>query len=258
MREKRYALTIAYDGTSYGGWQRQPNAVTIQQLIEEALQIATRESLKVTGSGRTDAGVHALKQVAHFSSNKPLNTERLFVSLNGLLPRDIRILEINEVSDTFHARYSAKVKCYHYHITLGPVQLPFDRLYSWHCRERFDIPLMRQAATLLVGTHDFTSFANEPNMGSVAKNPVRDLRRLDIFEHETGLRLEFEANGFLYKMVRNLSGTLYEVAVKKRDVKSVAHLLEAKDRKLAGRAAPPHGLFLAWVDYKEAIDSKVG
>ena len=249
MRRHNHRLLIAYDGSHYGGWQRQPNAPTIQQLIEEALATITRETLSVTGSGRTDAGVHALGQVAHFTASTPLDCRRLRASLNGLLPQDIRILEATHASDSFHARYSTKRKCYHYHICLAPVQLPFQRLYSWHCRQHLDIDALKVAAQQCVGTHDFTSFANEATSGSAAHDPIRTLYRCDVVTEEMGLRLELEANGFLYKMVRNIVGTLYEVAIHKRTPHAIVPILAARDRTAAGRAAPPQGLFLARVVY---------
>lgn len=259
MTDKRYnyKLTLAYDGTHFSGWQVQPNGISIQQKLQEALQIITHDQVHVTGSGRTDAGVHALKQVANFRSDNTLDLRRLQASLNGLLPYDIRILKCEEAPLDFHARYSATSKCYHYNLTLSPVQLPFHRLYSWHIRENLDRELLKRAARLFIGTHDFTSFANEAHAGSAAHDPVRTLTRLDIIEHDEGVRLELEANGFLYKMVRNIVGVLHEVATGKRAVEEIDTILAAKDRRQAGKAAPAQGLFLAYVTYgMDNISSK--
>lgn len=250
----RYKLLIAYDGTEYGGWQLQPNRRSIQQAVQEALALIAREEIAVTGSGRTDAGVHALGQVAHFSSSRSLDCYKALASLNGLLPKDIRVLEVKSASSQFHARYSAIGKCYYYHLCLERVQLPFTRRYAWHLVEKIDLSALKEAAGYLIGTHDFTSFANEASFGSAAKNPVRELFRLDLIEEEGGLRLEFEGNGFLYKMVRNIVGTLTDVGRGKLPPGAIPEILAAKDRRKAGRAAPPEGLFLAFVTYPKEMD----
>lgn len=246
---QNYKLTIAYDGTHYGGWQVQPNATTIQQLLEAAILTITKEEVSVSGSGRTDAGVHALKQTAHFKCGKPFDMRRFHASMNGLLPIDIRVLTVEEAASDFHARYSAKSKCYHYNLCLERVQLPFQRLYSWHVGPRCDLARLREAAKLFIGERDFTSFANEAHLGSAAKDPIRNLFRFDLIEIEGGVRLELEADGFLYKMVRNIVGTLQEVSIGKRSIEEIPAIFAAKDRRVAGRAAPPHGLFLAYVKY---------
>ena len=203
-------LTIAYDGTQYHGWQIQQNANAIQAILEQKIHIILREEVRVIGSGRTDAGVHAKGQVAHFKHGHPIQFYRFAGSLNGLLPRDIRILKAEEASPEFHAQYSALGKTYHYHLHLDRVLDPFDRLYSYHVREKIDLEKMREAAKLLLGTHDFTSFANEAHSGCAAYDPIRTLKKLDIVPQEGGVRLEMEADGFLYKMVRNIVGILWK------------------------------------------------
>lgn len=244
-----YKLVIAYDGTAYGGWQIQPNAVSIQAMIQEAIQTIIRCEVNVIGSGRTDAGVHALGQVAHFKCSVKIDLFRFLGSINSLLPRDIRILHIEEAPIKFHAQHSAVSKTYYYHISLGPVQNPLHRLYRYHVREKVDIELMKQAASLLIGTHDFSSFANEAHKGSAAHDAVRTLKKLDVVSEEGGIRLELSADGFLYKMVRNIVGTLLDVGHGKTDVDEIVQTLAAKDRRQAGQAAPPHGLFLIKVEY---------
>lgn len=247
-----YKLTIAYDGTQYSGWQIQPNGPSIQQSLQEALSsFLGGEIVSVIGSGRTDAGVHALNQVAHFRIEKEPSLNRLMLGLNGLLPHDIRIKKVEIASPQFHSQYSAIGKEYHYHLFLERVMDPFRRLYSWHVLRKLDLSLLREAALLFVGTHDFTSFANEQHAGSAARNPVRMIYRLDVIQSEGGLRLEFEGNGFLYKMVRNIVGTLIDVASMRLDIQNIVSIFEAKDRKKASSAAPPQGLFLARVDYPE-------
>lgn len=254
----KYKLILSYDGTRYGGWQIQSNATAIQTLINRALSIALRKEIAVVGSGRTDAGVHALGQTAHFEHDSPIDCFRLLASLNGLLPEDIRAIQLEAVSSDFHARYSAVGKVYRYHLHLGKVMSPFKRLYSTHILYPLDIQLLKEAAALFLGTHDFTAFANEAHSGSAAKNPVRTLYRLDIKEEEGGIYLEFQGDGFLYKMVRNIVGTLLEVASHKIAIQDIPVIFASKDRKQAGSAAPPQGLFLVTVLYKEtdSIDSK--
>ena len=178
----RYFLKIAYDGTDFGGWQIQPNAPTIQEEIQKAFHILLKDETHVTGQGRTDAGVHALGQTAHFDAPHPLEINTFLRSGNGLLPPAIRLLEMVEVSPDFHARYSAIAKTYHYYVTTDQVILPFDRPYRYHFKGRLDKNLIRQAATLFVGTHDFTSFSNEAHRGSASHDPVRTLKRVDIID----------------------------------------------------------------------------
>jgi len=244
-----YKMTIAYDGTAYSGWQIQPNGISIQAQIEEAIKIIVRKDVKVIGSGRTDAGVHALGQIAHFHCDRDLDLYRFLGSVNGILPRDIRVKSIEEMPLNFHAQRSALGKVYHYHLYLENVQNPFNRLYSYHVHDKMDLELLRKAALLFIGSHDFTSFANEAHTGAAYSNPIRNLKRLDIVYEQGGLRLEFEGDGFLYKMVRNIVGTLLEVAKGKRPISDIEAIFQAKDRKKAGMAAPPHGLFLVEVYY---------
>jgi tRNA pseudouridine38-40 synthase len=246
---QKYKLTIAYDGTHYGGWQIQNNAVSIQDLLEKALLTLLRVQTSATASGRTDAGVHARGQIAHFTAEQPIDLARFQRSLNGILPPDIRILSLEAVSSDFHARYSAISKEYHYHLHLERTTDPFKRLYAYHDYSRLNLDQMKAAASCFVGTHDFTTFANDASKGSAAKNPVRTLIRLDICPEPGGVRLEFEGNGFLYKMVRNITGTLLEVARGKLAVEEIPKLFAARDRRLAPPAAPAHGLFLVKVTY---------
>lgn len=245
-----YKLTIAYDGTHYSGWQIQPNAPSIQQHLQEALaSLFNGEMIAVIGSGRTDAGVHALNQIAHFKTEHELPPNRLLLALNGLLPRDIRVKKVELAPLQFHSQYSAIGKEYHYHLYLERVLDPFRRLYCWHVLRRLNLDFLPEAAALFVGTHDFTSFANEPHRGSVAKNPIRTIHRLDICPIEGGIRLEFEGNGFLYKMVRNIVGTLIDIASHRLTIAEVISIFESKDRRHASHTAPPQGLFLVRVDY---------
>lgn len=246
----KYKLTIAYDGTHYGGWQVQPNRISIQDLIQKALKVALRCHTPIVGAGRTDAGVHALGQTAHFEYPDSIDLRKLSASLNGLLPLDIRIKSIEEAPPGFHARYSATGKTYHYHLHLGRILDPFKRFYTTHVLNAVDLALMQEAARLFIGTHDFTSFAHEAHQGSAARDAVRTLRRLDFMTIDGGVRIEIEANGFLYKMVRNIVGTLLDIGSGKINLDSIPLIFDAKDRRLAGKTAPPQGLFLFKVDYE--------
>lgn len=251
----KYKIVIVYDGTHYGGWQVQKNAVSIQSLIESSLSRILRARTTLSGSGRTDARVHSLGQTAHFTTDSTIAPSRILFSLNGLLPPDIRILSIERMPMEFHARYSAISKVYHYHLHLDPIPDPFKHLYSYHVPHPVDLDLLKETAQYFVGTHDFSSFANEGHKGSAAKNAVRTIYRLDIVDEPGGVRLEFEGNGFLYKMVRNIVGTLLDVCAGKIAKEHIPEIFAAKDRRQAGRAAPPHGLYLMEVKYEDS-DSK--
>lgn len=246
-----YKLTLAYDGKAYHGWQIQPTGITVQELLQKALERILSHPVSVIGAGRTDAGVHALGQVAHFRTEKELDLLKLGKSLNGILPLDIRVLQVDLVPKSFHAQRSAKSKIYHYHLALGRSQNPLRRFYSHHVHHALDQALLRQAAALFVGTHDFRSFANEAHRGSAARNAVRTIYRLDVIEEPGGLRLEFQGTGFLYKMIRNIVGTLIEVSRGYRPLSDIEKLLTLGDRRLAGEAVPPHGLFLVQIEYPE-------
>lgn len=249
MSEKLYRMVIAYDGTDYAGWQVQPNGLSIQEVLQKTLSQILQQPVHVTGSGRTDAGVHALGQVGHFVTEKEFQVEKLLISLNSLLPKDIRVRILESGPLDFHARYSAIRKTYHYHITTG-FRDPFRRRYSTHHPYPFDVHAVKKAAQFFIGTHDFTSFANEASAGSASRDPVRELFRLDIFEEEHGYRFEFEGEGFLYKMVRNIMGTLLDVGGGKLKAECIPDLIHARDRKKTGKTAPPEGLFLIRVDYE--------
>ena len=236
----RYKMQIAYDGSAFSGWQLQPNAVSIQGEIEKALFTLLKKPVRVIGSGRTDAGTHAMGQVAHFDAEKMPS----LLALNGILPKEIRILSLEETDDSFHAQYSAKGKTYHYHLWLEKVSDPF--LYKYRYRVPFPISLdlLHEAAQAFVGTHDFTTFSN---VGSSVKSSIRTIKRIDIVKQKGGVRLEFEGDGFLYKMVRNIVGTLLEVASHQNIC--IEELLASRDRRAAGVCAPAHALFLMEVDY---------
>jgi tRNA pseudouridine38-40 synthase len=243
----RYKLTIAYDGTNYSGWQVQENAPSIQALVQKALITALRHPLDLTGSSRTDSGVHARGQIAHFDTSTSFDPARLRISLNALLPSDIRILQIDPVPADFHARYSALSKIYHYHLHIDPIADPFTKLYRHQVYGPFDLDKLQKGALQFVGMHDFTSFANTKE--APEKDAVRTLFRLDAVLQKGGARLEFEGNGFLYKMVRNITGTLLDIAAGKIDPVQIPSILAARDRRKASFAAPAQGLFLMKIVY---------
>ncbi len=251
--EHKYKLTVTYDGTHYSGWQIQSNGIAIQEIIQGEVQKITQSTTHLIGAGRTDTGVHAKGQVAHFVVKNPLDLFRFKHALNRLLPVDIRVIAVEEVPLEFHARYSATAKVYHYHLHLDPIRDPFVRHYSWHIHHQFDVELLRQGAQFFVGSHDFTSFANDSLRGAASRNAVRTIYSLDVVVEKGGVRLEFKGNGFLYRMVRNITGTLVNVAIGKFQLSDIPRLFEAKDRELAGKGAPAHGLFLMEVEYPNKI-----
>jgi tRNA pseudouridine38-40 synthase len=244
-----YKLIIAYEGTAYHGWQVQPNGISVQAKVEEALAIILQEPIRITGSGRTDAGVHALGQVAHFKTQKTVDMNRILFALNSLLPKDIRVTSFEFLPQGFHAQHHAKSKIYRYHLYLDKVLNPFRRSFVWHKHAPFDQERLKQAIQQFLGTHDFTSFSNEAHKGVASRDPIRTIYRIDIIQEEGGIALEFEGDGFLYKMVRNIVGALVDCATGKRDPSDIPRIIQAKDRRLASMAAPPQGLFLVKVHY---------
>ncbi len=217
-------MKISYDGSNYSGWQIQPNANSIQSELQAILAKVLRKPVSIYASGRTDQGVHALGQIAHFEFDQKIDLKKILLSLNGLLPWDIRVKEIKLVEDDFHARFSAKAKIYHYHFWNQDVIDPMHFSYRLHMRRPIDFELIKEATKCFIGKKDFTTFANLRESNQVLKNPYREIKRLDLIKQEGGYRLEFEGNGFLYKMVRNIVGVLIEVGQKRRDIKSIASL----------------------------------
>ncbi|MBN2479274.1 MAG: tRNA pseudouridine(38-40) synthase TruA [Parachlamydiales bacterium] len=246
---KKYKITLSYDGTNYFGFQVQKNETTIQKVLEDALFLVLRKKTKIFGSGRTDTNVHALAQVCHFELDENFDSKNLLYSLNSVLPKDIRIYLIEEVKMDFHARFSAIGKIYHYHISLKDFEDPFKRLYSFKPFYKIDVDLLKKAAKKFIGKKDFSAFANKQTKGAAKNSPIKHLKRLDVIETEDGLRLEFEADGFLYKMVRNIVGTMLDVASEKISIDDIDKIFDSKDRKKASAPAEAKGLFLAKVIY---------
>lgn len=242
-----FKLIIEYDGTAYQGWQVQKNAATIQGEIENALKIMTGKDITLTGSGRTDSGVHALGQCANFHCETRLSPQVFQKGLNSLLNKDIVIKDCQYADENFHARYDVKSKTYQYRILNRAVPAAVGRQYAWFIRNKLDINAMRSAAKHLEGTHDFKAFEGA---GSPRSHTVRSVFRSDISEHDAGYVIfEIEANGFLKFMVRNIVGTLAETGIGKISPEDFRQILLSKDRKRAGATAPPQGLFLMNVTY---------
>ena len=248
-------LILAYDGTNYAGWQRQKNAATIQEVVEKKIQVMTGEHPVLHGAGRTDAGVHALGMAANFHTGAAIPVAGFREGLNSLLPEDVRIVEAHEMFPRFHARIDAKGKVYFYNVTAGPLQLPTERLYSAHIRDRLNLADMRACLSLLTGTHDFSSFeaSGSRDLGyKKGRGAVRTIFSAALKEFDTApqtLRLILSGDGFLRHMVRNIVGTLIEVGLGKLTVSMFAQVLAAKDRTMAGPTAPAKGLFLQEVIY---------
>ena len=240
-------LVVEYDGTDYKGWQIQTSEPTIQGVIEEKLGIILNQETRITGSGRTDAGVHALNQVAHFLTRSKIDPELLKKGLNSLLPPDIVIKELSEVDADFHARYSAKSRVYKYLIWNGDTLSPFYRRISWHVYHQLEIEKMREAAECLIGWHDFASFQGADSKDRTSE---REIMRFAIRGRLKGwIITTIEASAFLRHMVRNIMGTLIEVGKGGMTVEEFGDILESKNRSNAGITAPPQGLFLKEVKY---------
>lgn len=244
VEARHFKLTIAYDGTQYGGWQRQPNATTVQELIEKALAKLAGRPVTVHGSGRTDAGVHARAQVASCSLTTKHQSPVLRRALNANLPDDIRVLRVQAVDAKFHARFSATGKEYRYWIDCGPVADPFRRRYAWHHLRRLSVGAMRRAARLLKGRHDFTALAAKSE-----RSPVRTISKLAITKRGDVLTIAVVADGFLYKMVRSIVGALVKVGEGKLTPSELGRLLAGKKRTALVETAPAKGLFLWKVSY---------
>ncbi|MEX2185487.1 MAG: tRNA pseudouridine(38-40) synthase TruA [Pirellulales bacterium] len=268
-----YKLILAYDGTRYAGWQRQPNAVAVQNVLDDALARIAGEFVRTTGSSRTDSGVHAFGQVVGLSLAKDMPADALCRALNAMLDDDVVVRSAEVVSDDFDAIRSARRKRYRYVIRDGDERGAFDRAFVWHVRRPLDAAAMHEAGQSLVGTHDFTSFQTA---GSERQSTVRTIYELSVRRGDAGLlaapidaknepdalanempsgpliAIEVEGNGFLYNMVRAIAGTLVEVGRGKRGVHWPGEALAACDRSAAGPTAPPQGLFLLRVDMDDA------
>lgn len=245
---KRIHMILEYDGSRYGGWQLQKNALTVQEVVEEALACVNGRPVTVYSSGRTDAGVHALGMSIHFDPRRELTPRSFREGVNRLLPDDVVVREVHYVERDFHARYSATGKWYRYTLHADEIRSALFRDRSWHVRKPLDLELMRKAAQLLLGEHDFAAFRVR---GCNAGTTVRRIDLLRISCRDGFVLLDVVGSGFLRYMVRRITGTLVEVASGKRSLESVAQMLNHPHEHSAGVTAPAHGLCLMRVRYPE-------
>jgi tRNA pseudouridine38-40 synthase len=249
LEGRNIRLLIAYDGTRYRGWQRQKESPTIQGTIEKILFKITQQPVSLVGAGRTDSGVHAWGQVASFKTGSQLPNDAIKAALTALLPKDILIRQIEEVEPAFHARYSSRAKVYDYLIRNHPPQIPFFRHYVWFLPASVDLGLIKSGMSLLTGEHDFSSFQSHEKEVS---HSVRTLYQAILLPGPGGsFKLRFMANGFLRHMVRNMVGILIRVGLKRIPLKELEEILHSRNRSLAGEMAPPQGLFLRKVVYRD-------
>lgn len=248
----RYRVTVAYDGTAYGGWQVQPNANTVQAELQAVLKrLSDGGDVHVHGSGRTDAGVHARGQVAHFDFPRPFAPAALVRAMNACLPLDIRVMDAAIVADDFHARKSAVGKAYRYFIWNAPVMRPTARLYHVHEREPLDLAAMQEAAAYLIGQHDFAAFSSNPHR--FVETTVRTIQSLTVSCMDDQITIAVYGDGFLYKMVRSLAGWLIRVGRGEVTPGQTREVLTSGERTARVPTAPPQGLFLWQVDYPQGL-----
>lgn len=244
---KNVKIIIEYDGTDYHGWQCQADLPTVQKTIEDAIRKITRENVKITGSGRTDAGVHATGQVANFFIETQMDTDTLRKALNSTLPRDISIIKAQEVPDGFHAQFSSRSKVYEYRIFNRPHPPALKRNRVWHIQEKLDTKKMREAAAYLEGTHDFSVFATAD---ITVKTTVRTIKRVHVRKTREGIiSVEIEADGFLKRMVRMITGTLVQTGRGRLSPEGFGQILAEGQKTKDVFTAPPSGLFLKKVIY---------
>lgn len=245
---KRVKLTVAYDGTNYHGWQVQDNGITIESELNRCLSELLGERIRVIGASRTDAGVHALCNVAVFDTESRMPAEKVSYALNQRLPEDIRVRKSEEVEADWHPRRCESRKTYEYRIYRGEFPMPVKRLYSYFTYHDLDVESMRQGAAFLEGEHDFRSFCQT---GSQAESTVRTVYSVEVEEQGDELVIRVCGNGFLYNMVRIIAGTLLEVGRGRRRPEELAAVLQAADRSAAGPTAPAHGLTLVKYEFAE-------
>ena len=243
---KNIKLTIEYDGKEYNGWQKQPNKLNIQGEIERALQNITGEQVELIGTGRTDAGVHAFGQVANFKIDSDFPIEKMAIAINSQLKKSIRIKKTEEVSQEFHSRYNCHSKTYQYVIDNSEQGSAIYRGLSYHVPQELDVEKMQKAVTYFVGEHDFSSFKSS---GTSSKSSVRIIYDANVEKDGEKVKISLTGNGFLYNMVRIISGTLVEVGLNNIEPEDIPKIIEAKNRQMAGKTLPPQGLFLMKVEY---------
>lgn len=246
-----YKLVISYDGTSFFGWQKTTEGPSIEQSLETVLQTILQEPVALQAASRTDAGVHALEQVVTFKTSQPFLTDKVIISLNQLLPQTIRCLHLEQVHQDFHPTLSSFAKSYLYYVTSSKILSPFKRFTSWHFPFACDIEKMLACSKYLLGTQDFKAFTNQKK--GPHKDTVRTLYSIDIEATQDGFVIEITGDHFLYKMVRNIVGTLCYIGCGKIDEDSIKMILHSKKRALAGITAPAAGLFLKKINYDNSF-----
>lgn len=246
MEKKRIRLTVAYDGTAYCGWQVQPGVVTIESELNRCLSDLLKEDIQVIGASRTDSGVHAMGNIAVFDTTARMPGEKVSYALNQRLPEDIRIQKSEEVPLDWHPRHQNSRKTYEYRIYRGEFPMPVKRLYSLFTYHKLNVEAMKQAAAFFVGEHDFKSFCQ---VGAQVESTVRTIYDLTVEEQGQELVIRVTGNGFLYNMVRIITGTLMEVGQGKKSPLDIPQIIEAKNRQAAGPTAPPQGLMLVKYDF---------
>lgn len=243
---KRIKLIVSYDGTKYNGWQIQPNGVTVEEVLNQTLSKLLLEEINIIGASRTDSGVHALGNVAVFDTKTKIPPEKICYALNTYLPEDIVIQSSSEVDRTFHPRHCDSIKTYEYKILNTPHRRPLLRHHTYFVHQPLDLEVMNQAAAFLVGTHDFKSFCT---VGAQVKDTIRTILSILVEKREDVVVIQVKGNGFLYNMVRILTGTLIQIGHHRIPPEQVKHMLEAKDRAAAGPTAPPEGLTLIGIEF---------
>lgn len=246
--KKRIRMTVAYDGTNYHGWQQQNNGITIEEVLNRHLSELLEETIQVIGGSRTDAGVHAMGNVAVFDTRSRMPARKISYALNQKLPKDIRVQKSEEVPSDWHPRHCASRKTYEYRIYRAEFPMPVKRLYSYFTYHALDVSRMREAAAHLEGEHDFKSFCQA---GAQVDSTVRTIYSLWVEEQGADLVIRVCGNGFLYNMVRIIAGTLIEVGQGKREPESMPEILAARKRSVAGPTAPAHGLMLIKYEWLE-------
>ena len=240
-------LTIEYDGREFNGWQKQPNKLNIQGNIEKVISDITKEEIEIIGSGRTDAGVHALGQVANFKTNSTIPIEKFAIAINSRLKKSIVIKKAEEVDERFHSRYNCKQKTYRYIINNSETGSAIYRNLEYNIKNHLDVEKMQEASKYFVGEHDFSAFKAS---GTSSKSSVRTIYSAKVEKEGERIIIELTGNGFLYNMVRIISGTLVEVGLGKIKPEQIPEIIQFKNRQNAGKTLPPYGLYLVEVNYK--------
>lgn len=239
-------LTIEYDGKGFNGWQKQPNKLNIQGNIEKVISEITKEEIELIGSGRTDAGVHAIGQVANFKTNSNIPIEKFAIAINSRLKKSIIIKKAEEVPERFHSRYNCKKKTYRYIINNSDMGSAIYRNLEYNIKMPLNLENMKKASKYFEGEHDFSAFKAS---GTSSKSSVRTIYSADVKKENERIIIELTGNGFLYNMVRIISGTLVEVGLGKIRPEEIKDIIDSKNRQMAGKTLPPYGLYLVEVNY---------